>query len=473
GLRPSSLRKSSSASSSSINNACPPPPPTPHQVNPANSCSTSSTPPHTQHPHPNPHSHPHPHHHPLPHHPQYQSHQHRRSSSSSHTSHAENSSGLATKPAINLLGNHLQGNYFEFPPTVPGQALLLHHSGRTTVSTPSLNLQHHQQQQQQPQQQHQQHPSTTAGGQYSSAVAKAAASTACALLATCHVSKDSDCDSPRHQQHQIHQLQNPEDLQPTANKMGRREIKRSNTSGSTTRSYDSGSATTNFVGKFTQSVRRIVQDVKDEGAPSGMTRDEVIETNERLRSLRLRLEESYETAKKALINLMNKYGDSKSQRNIFQRYPMLKLMIKEVIRLETQYWTLVDIPRQEKQETVPSYVMRACSIMEKTQKSGEGVKTSARLAEEAAERRERMERLEHMTTAQIEHENTQLINDLYRLLKKYLGLRHLIRVLKEEYGSSKMYPIFPRYTMLKDMIKGIMHDPDYMEVCHETLANAN
>ncbi|XP_037948229.1 uncharacterized protein LOC119679763 [Teleopsis dalmanni] len=249
--------------------------------------------------------------------------------------------------------------------------------------------------------------------------------------------------------------------------MGRREIKRSNTSGSTTRSYDSGSATTNFVGKFTQSVRRIVQDVKDEGAPSGMSREEVIDTNERLRALRLRLEESYDTAKQALITLMNKYGDSKSQRNIFQRYPMLKLMIKDVIRLETQYWTLIDIPRQEKQETVPSYVMRACAIMEKTQKSGEGVKTSAKLAEEAAEKRERMERLEHMTTAQIEHENTQLINDLYRLLKKYLGLRHLIRVLKEEYGSSKMYPIFPRYTMLKDMIKGIMHDPDYMEVCHE------
>lgn len=38
--------------------------------------------------------------------------------------------------------------------------------------------------------------------------------------------------------------------------------------------------------------------------------------------------------------------------------------------------------------------MRACAIMEKTQKSGEGVKTSARLAEEAAERKERMERLE-------------------------------------------------------------------------------
>lgn len=36
-----------------------------------------------------------------------------------------------------------------------------------------------------------------------------------------------------------------------------------------------------------------------------------------------------------------------------------------------------------------------------------------------------------------------------------------------EYADSKMYPIIPRYTMLKDMIKDIMHNPDYMEVCHE------
>lgn len=126
--------------------------------------------------------------------------------------------------------------------------------------------------------------------------------------------------------------------------------------------------------------------------------------------------------------------------------------------METQYWTLIDIPRQEKQETVPSYVMRACAIMEKTQKSGEGVKTSAKLAEEAAEKRERMERLEGecavlhviifvirsllftvMTTAQIEHENTQLINDLYRLLKKYLGLRHLIRVLKVSVSDKYLF----------------------------------
>lgn len=85
---------------------------------------------------------------------------------------------------------------------------------------------------------------------------------------------------------------------------------------------------TNLVGKFTQSVRRIVQDVKDEPPASGMTRDEVIETNERLRAVRIRLEESYDTAKKSLVTLMNKYGDSKTHRNIFNRYPLLKIMIK-------------------------------------------------------------------------------------------------------------------------------------------------
>ena len=35
-----------------------------------------------------------------------------------------------------------------------------------------------------------------------------------------------------------------------------------------------------------------------------------------------------------------------------------------------------------------------------------------------------------LTSLQIEQENTQLTNDLYRLLKKYAGLRNIIRNLK-------------------------------------------
>ena len=57
------------------------------------------------------------------------------------------------------------------------------------------------------------------------------------------------------------------------------------------------------------------------------------------------------------------------------------------------------------------------------------MKTSTKLAEEAAEKKERLGRLDIMTTALIEAENTQMINDLYRLLKNYLGL-NLIRELK-------------------------------------------
>jgi tRNA U54 and U55 pseudouridine synthase Pus10 len=92
--------------------------------------------------------------------------------------------------------------------------------------------------------------------------------------------------------------------------------------------HESTGGSTNLMGKFTQSVRRIVQDVKDEGTMSGLSREEVIEINERLILFRYRLELSYETAKQALNALMGKYGDSKSQRNIFHRYPLLKIMIK-------------------------------------------------------------------------------------------------------------------------------------------------
>lgn len=72
--------------------------------------------------------------------------------------------------------------------------------------------------------------------------------------------------------------------------------------------------------------------------------------------------------------------------------------VQEVIRLETQYWALVEIPKQEKQETVPAFVLRACAIMEKTQKSGEGVKTAAKIAEEEEKRKERLERLSGRTS---------------------------------------------------------------------------
>ena len=54
--------------------------------------------------------------------------------------------------------------------------------------------------------------------------------------------------------------------------------------------------------------------------------------------------------------------------------------------------------------------------------------------------------------------------------------RHLHRIFahlidfffQNEYGASKLYPMFPRYNILKDMIKDVTHHPDYMEHRHES-----
>ncbi|GAB6020817.1 hypothetical protein CHUAL_003473 [Chamberlinius hualienensis] len=224
---------------------------------------------------------------------------------------------------------------------------------------------------------------------------------------------------------------------------------------------------TNLVGKFTHSVKRLVKEVADDTAPGGQTKDQAVQTSERLRLASAKLNESYDTAKKALRTLHEGYNNSKSIRNFFRRYVTLKLLIKEVVRLDVQYWLLVEVPKQEKQETVPSYVLRACISLEKSLEVTKSGETQASRQKAEDEVRERQARFLDMTGAAIDTENTQLINDLYRLLKKYTALRNLMKELKQDYHESKSYPIIPRYTMLKDMIKDITRDPDYMEVCHE------
>ncbi|XP_071533984.1 uncharacterized protein [Panulirus ornatus] len=139
---------------------------------------------------------------------------------------------------------------------------------------------------------------------------------------------------------------------------------------------------------------------------------------------------------------------------------------QEVVRLETEYWQLLEVPRQEKQEPVLTYVLRACSIVEKSQRSQEQAK-KAHKGDEEEEKRENAQRLNGMTTSQILDENNSLTNELYRLLRKYSSLRTLMRELKDDYVESKMYPIVPRYFMLKEMIHDVMRDPAFVEICQE------
>lgn len=72
-------------------------------------------------------------------------------------------------------------------------------------------------------------------------------------------------------------------------------------------------------------------------------------------------------------------------------------MVKEVIKLDTDYWVLVDIPKQEKQEQVSTYVLRCCSALEKAAeiRVGEGGKTKAeKQAEEEARNQDRKQRFD-------------------------------------------------------------------------------
>lgn len=201
------------------------------------------------------------------------------------------------------------------------------------------------------------------------------------------------------------------------------------------------------------------------------TREGAVQTNERLRLVTGKVTVSYNTVKGALIGMHERYEHSKAERNVFRRYALLKAIVKEVIQLDAQYWLLLDVPKQDKQEQVSAYVLRACAVLEKssdTRPQGEASKSqAAQQAEEEAREKERKARLEAATVQQIEEENTLLINDLYRLLKKYANLRLVVHTLHLSYRAARMYPIFPRYNMLKDMIRDVLRDPSYMEVCHE------
>ncbi|XP_037084544.1 uncharacterized protein LOC119104912 [Pollicipes pollicipes] len=215
----------------------------------------------------------------------------------------------------------------------------------------------------------------------------------------------------------------------------------------------------NFVGKLTQSVRRIVKEVKEDPIEGGQSREEVIVLNERLRKVSGLLDSSFCLAKEALLGLHNKYDGAQEGGNVFTRYKQMKLMIKEVIRLETQYWALVEVPRQEKTEPLPAYVLRACSMLERTKapRDGAGEETDE-------EQLELIDRLDGLTITQIHQENQKLTTDLYRQLKKYSALRALIKGLSDAYAASKIYPAIPRYMLLTTMIRDVLHSPEYMEL---------
>eukprot|EP00093_Oithona_nana_P007605 07605.XXX_324658_327576_1 [CDS] Oithona nana genome sequencing. len=144
----------------------------------------------------------------------------------------------------------------------------------------------------------------------------------------------------------------------------------------------------------------------------------------------------------------------------------MREMIKEAVRIESTWWALVEIPQQNRAENFASYVLRVCNTIDSVRIPLNSEANSFRESER--EKDARVEKVNEMTSKQVSEDNEKMSDTMYKLLKKYQAIRSIVKILHTNYESSKFYPIFPRYNLLKEMIKDVTHHPDYMEHRHES-----
>jgi len=230
------------------------------------------------------------------------------------------------------------------------------------------------------------------------------------------------------------------------------------------KSFDQAAGATKGLRRFGQSIKRVVREVKEAEASVGESRTVLVSQNTKYSHAIKLLNECCLQTLTTLVTLHNKYLRSKEVTNIFNRYALMREMIKEAVRMESQWWALIEVPPQNRAESTQAYVLRVCSVIERVR-----VPISDEAFQESdAEKEARIERVNEMTSKQVHEDNEVLSNTTFKLLKKYQGIRSIVKTLANDYGESKFYPMFPRYNILKDMIKDVTHHPDYMEHQHES-----
>ncbi|CAJ0572466.1 unnamed protein product, partial [Mesorhabditis spiculigera] len=182
--------------------------------------------------------------------------------------------------------------------------------------------------------------------------------------------------------------------------------------------------------------------------------------------------EPYRRLKNALKALQDEYTHSKDT-NAIQRYIRLQHAVRDVAVLEKQYWKLLEIPPQEGEDPA-EYVVKVVTSLEQQNgapapaKGGIGALLgSTVLARTGDGTQEIMERVRKMKTDDLQKECEGMYTQLYRLFKKYLGLKRIVKELSERYDHTRLYPIVPRYAMLKKMIKTALRAPEFADICHE------
>ncbi|VDO28309.1 unnamed protein product [Heligmosomoides polygyrus] len=124
--------------------------------------------------------------------------------------------------------------------------------------------------------------------------------------------------------------------------------------------------------------------------------------------------------------------------------------------MEKQYWKLLDLPTQDGSEDSNEYVVRIIHLLEETSPcpptGGIGALLSSTMMGRTVETRKEAE---------------NLYVQLYKLIRKYQGLRKIVKDLHDKYDASRLYPIIPRYPILKKMIKSVLRAPEFADICHE------
>ncbi|KHN86747.1 hypothetical protein Tcan_07015 [Toxocara canis] len=206
-------------------------------------------------------------------------------------------------------------------------------------------------------------------------------------------------------------------------------------------------------------------------SPGNSSRDHLINTVYKQHRLRQRILEPYRRIKNALKKMQDEYAQSKED-NLFARYMRMQHMIHEVTILEKQYWQLLDVPGPGASEPATDYVRRVMEILDDVkampQRTGIAGLLNSTFNVDRTRDATLFESIKKMSTSELRKECDQMYLDLYKLIKKYLGLRKIVKDLYSEYRASRFLPMVPRYALLKTMIKNVLRAPEFAEVCHES-----
>lgn len=206
--------------------------------------------------------------------------------------------------------------------------------------------------------------------------------------------------------------------------------------------------------RFGQSIRRVVREVEERGSVDE-ARDVLVQRFVLLTNASRLLGKAYTAVLNTLVNLQNDYLDSKAIKNIFLRYSRLRRMVKIVCSAERCWLPMMVVAEQNRGETLQVFVVRVAELVVQ---AGPMDSDSRKPMEES---------LNAVTSKKVAELNSVLFADFHRILKKYQAVRKIVCSLTGSFCDSKMYPIFPRYILLRDMIKTATRHPDFKESRHE------